>query len=675
MKACRIALTVVLLPALITFSMATASPATAQVGDLQAAADQIQLERNAFVAALRQFLEALAGLYGDEGSVVLSQIDSMSDALDRWDKAIETYKKGLSEVGVRAEVHLALGSVYLDRGKGEEALREFAAAASLQPTASDVRILQGLAHGMASRPTAAVEAFEQAVARAPGNPTALYGLVQQSIRAADAERIAKTLRQFAETQWNARSEQADGRSSGAPFVRVGLLRQVAGVAPIFPPALYVEGFKLLTGGAYEKAVVQFKGAAVRDRLSVRAARPRATSAATVSALDQRFVEGSQALRQGRLKTTLELFARVVQNAPNDPEARRMLGLAYRADEQYDRSIEELTAAVRLESGDERSRLALADELVQLGRFAQAEQALKELVEAIPESGQGHYSLGRLYQSMLRHAEAIAAFDKAAAIGPAVGLDRLYETIGMLCVAEGDLDRAVDAYRKRLDANPNHAESHRILGETYLLQDRHDEALAEFGAALLVDARNADAYAGGAQVYLRTARFTEAEAASRRALALNPAHMAARYALGSSLARLGRIEEGAKEMEEFRRMQVEAAEAERRDWELKLIKQDARAAVERGDYVEAAALLQRAIAYEPDEVETLLSLGIVLKTAGRYEEAIQTLKKAQALKAGPEVYRHLAEGYRALGDLEESLRQQALYERAKEDRLRRAGGNR
>jgi tetratricopeptide (TPR) repeat protein len=298
-----------------------------------------------------------------------------------------------------------------------------------------------------------------------------------------------------------------------------------------------------------------------------------------------------------------------------------------------------------------------------------------LVEAIPESGQGHYSLGRLYQSMLRHAEAIAAFNKAAAIGPAVGLDRLYETIGMLCVAEGDLDSAVDAYRKRLDANPNHAESHRILGETYLLQDRHDEALAEFAAALLVDARNANAYAGGAQVYLRTARFTEAEAASRRALALNPAHMAARYALGSSLARLGRIEEGAKEIEEFRRLQVEAAEAERRDWELKLMKQDARAAVERGDYVEAAALLQRAIAYEPDEVETFLSLGIVLKTAGRYEEAIQTLKKAQALEAGPEVYRHLAEGYRALGDLEESLRQQALYERAKEDRLRRAGGNR
>ncbi len=65
--------------------------------------------------------------------------------------------------------------------------------------------------------------------------------------------------------WKQRRSKIRRARSPATFVRAGLLRQSAGIAPLFPPSGYVEGFRLLAQGAYEKAIAAFnEGRATRS---------------------------------------------------------------------------------------------------------------------------------------------------------------------------------------------------------------------------------------------------------------------------------------------------------------------------------------------------------------------------------------------------------------------------
>ncbi len=224
--------------------------------------------------------------------------------------------------------------------------------------------------------------------------------------------------------------------------------------------------------------------------------------------------------------------------------------------------------------------------------------------------------------------SLSELEKALAFEPVLGQDYLYDMLGILYMSNADLDGALAAYRKRAGANPNNSDAHRKLGQVYLEQSRYDEARAEFAAALLLDPLNVEAHAGRAQVFLRTGEYAEAEAASRRALALNRTHVSARYALGTSLVRLGRIEEGTRELDEFQRLQTAALAKASRDWDLKLIRQGAQAAADEADFDRAAVLLGRAASLEPDVASNYISLGLVLERADRYAEAIEAFPRAR-----------------------------------------------
>ena len=104
--------------------------------------------------------------------------------------------------------------------------------------------------------------------------------------------------------------------------------------------------------------------------------------------------------------------------------------------------------------------------------------------------------------MAKNLEAARALERAAERHPLVGADSLYEAIGTIYLAEGDLDKASDAFQARVDVSPNNAGAHRRFGEVLLQRSRHDEALAEFEVALLIDSNDVQAYAGIAQLRLQ-----------------------------------------------------------------------------------------------------------------------------------------------------------------------------
>ena len=616
-----------------------------------------------FVGALRQLTVALAGTFGDEGPRVRSSIESLDVALAEWDRSILAFEARLRQASRPAEFHMALGAVYLDRDRMEEALREFIEASRLDPSRADAHTFQALSSALLNKPTVAAQALAKASSLNPGNRALLYSEARQLALAGQPDQAGETLRRFIQSLPLQSIDRSASEAGGAPFERVALLRQVAGVAPIFPPALYADAFKLLTQGAYREAVDRMKQLAVRDPLN------------DGWSQGDELARGSAALRNGDVQSALAHLKAAIESAPSRAEAHRILAVAYRENDQRDESIEELRTAIRLNPRDERARISLADALNAAGQDGDAERVLREATESFPGAGQVHYNLGRLYRLMAKNVDAARAFERAAALNPLVGLDNLYETIGAIHIVEGNFDSAMDALQNRVDVSPNNAEAHRKLGEVYLQQNRADEALAEFLVALLVDPRSAQTYAGIGQLQLQRGKYVEAAEASRRGVALDPALRAARYSLGSALLRLGRTEEGRKEIFEFEQLQAEARAREEREWELRLIRQAASVSLDKGDYEQVAEQLRKAIPYSPDDATAYVSLGAVLKRLGRHAEAVENFNKALDLKAGVDVHRLLAESYEALGRLEDSQRHREIYTRAKEERLRALGGSR
>jgi tetratricopeptide (TPR) repeat protein len=382
-----------------------------------------------------------------------------------------------------------------------------------------------------------------------------------------------------------------------------------------------------------------------------------------------------AFRDGSIESAAEQLKSVIKSLPDSSEPHRILGRVYLGDQRNDDAVEEFKTAIRLRPNDERTRLALADALVETRRFSEAESALRDTIAAFSASGRARYALGRLYQRQGQLTEAVAEFKAAVALEPLLGLNTLYQAIGGISASQQDFAAAIDAYSKRVDVLPNDAGAHQDLGDMYLRLGRHAEALAEFSVVLLLNPKRADPYAAMAQIYLRDGQYSDSVAMARRAIERDPTNRQARYTLATSLVRLGKTDEGSQELEVYQRLQGEATAARSRQFQLDGFRREASAMTVNGNYQKAVELLRKALELEPNSVSSHLDLGVALLEAGHPAEAVDEFKSAEALHAHFGVHRYLAEAYARSGKPEESQREQELYERMRQESLQRAGANR
>ena len=326
----------------------------------------------------------------------------------------------------------------------------------------------------------------------------------------------------------ATSAAAEGKPS--PQILRGLLLQANRGLPLLPLAAYRQGFEQLASGELRSAIEELRRAAAADPL-VRGA-----------------VDGSS-------------------------ESHRVRGLAYWADSEFDKSIEQLEAAIRMNSGDERSRLALSRVLTSAGRDADAQRVLQETLRVIPASARAHWWLATSYERVNRFADAREEFERAAS-GAVAGRSHLLATVARLASGAADNAGAVDALTRAVADDPGSPAWHTLLAGALVLEDRPDDALVEFAAALRLDPRAAGAHFGVGQIYLNAGRNAEAVDPLRRATELNADSIEAEYALATALTRLGNSREAARHFEHVEQVQRQRLADRRRQLLLDTLREEA-----------------------------------------------------------------------------------------------------
>lgn len=231
------------------------------------------------------------------------------------------------------------------------------------------------------------------------------------------------------------------------------------------------------------------------------------------------------------------FRRGLELAPNDAEILNALGWTLFQEGRTPEAIAEYERAVAADPRHAKSHNNLALALVELGRLDEAASHFRTSLELAPKAeiwSDYGFTLARLGKPQ----DALAAYAKALALDPACPSAHL--NLAVAAIQSGNLSEAEAHYRQALPGRPT-AETHNGLGYVLVRQNRLDEAVAEFRAAIEIDPAYAPAYNNLADGLAQQGKLAEAEQAYEKSLAVKPS--ASVYsALGGVQRRLGKTAE-------------------------------------------------------------------------------------------------------------------------------------
>jgi Flp pilus assembly protein TadD len=195
--------------------------------------------------------------------------------------------------------------------------------------------------------------------------------------------------------------------------------------------------------------------------------------------------------------------------------------------------------------------------------------------------------------------------------------------------------------------------------------RQDQALIELVMASLLGVEDAETLGVMGQLHLNASRYTTAEAVLRRAVALQPDAAQPRYALGSTLLRLGKTDEAKSQLAEFQRLRAAALDEQRHTFEIESLVHEANLHSNAGRHEQAVAVWRTIVEREPRRADRLAGLGGALVRNRQLDEAARYFEEAIALGADADVYRQLAGVYTLLGRADEGARALAVYKQRRQ----------
>jgi tetratricopeptide (TPR) repeat protein len=366
------------------------------------------------------FLAAVQDLVANPGPAAAS----MKAALAEWDRQTATLVEPERLAGPEGfERRLALGLAYRRRGRLDEALRQFDAAAALRPGTSDVHLLRGLTLETAGRGQEAARALKTAWESDLDNPVKAHLVLRRAnLDPADRARAMDVLRSAF-----SRVVSGDHRASATfLFPMLELIPDTLARMPIVGSGAMAGVFAHLAAGRLDQAVA-----------AIDAATP--VPGAAEGALDR----ARAAEADGRLADAAREYASALAGTLAGRHALHVgIGRLAQVQGEHDAAIDAFTQAARLSPNDPIIRRELAGAYAAAGR---ADDAFVELVAALllaPENAEALAAVGQIFLDTERPAEAIPVLQRVLAVRPS-----RYETHYALAVALTRAGRTEDAARE------------------------------------------------------------------------------------------------------------------------------------------------------------------------------------------------------------------------------------
>jgi tetratricopeptide (TPR) repeat protein len=196
--------------------------------------------------------------------------------------------------------------------------------------------------------------------------------------------------------------------------------------------------------------------------------------------------------------------------------------------------------------------------------------------------------------------------------------------GMMLTDTNQHDEALANFDAALAMNPDFVEAHNNRAIVLAVMKRPDEALLSYGRALALSPGLTTVLNNRGNLLQELGRIDEALADYDKALALDPNFVAALNGRGSALQKLNHTSAAEQELRRAIALKPDYVEAY---CNLGIVFTDY------GRLQEAEAVIRHAIELKPDHVVSLCNLAKVLGDLGKYDEAEEVIRRAVTLDPG------------------------------------------
>lgn len=173
-------------------------------------------------------------------------------------------------------------------------------------------------------------------------------------------------------------------------------------------------------------------------------------------------------------------------------------------------------------------MQLARSVFLQNRFEEAIALHRNLLKSHPDSARVHYGLGKLLDRIGRRPEAIGHFAAAVRFDP--DYPEAHYDLGVALSREGRSVEALDCFREAIRARPTYVDARINLGAGLAAAGKLDEAIEQYGQALRLAPDDALIHHNLGNALLRKGKPAGAISAYQEALRLKPDFPAARQAL-------------------------------------------------------------------------------------------------------------------------------------------------
>lgn len=165
--------------------------------------------------------------------------------------------------------------------------------------------------------------------------------------------------------------------------------------------------------------------------------------------------GEELLQKGTdLPRSIDLFKKAVKVYPKYSEAYLMMGVAYRAQNNYDEAEAALRKCIEVNANSALAYTALGEVQNEKKQYAEAEKALVKAVALSPESPQAHEELARTYWALGRWQEADPHAAKAILLAP--NSPSAHLIMGNIDLRKRDGQAALQQFQEYLRLDPQGA---------------------------------------------------------------------------------------------------------------------------------------------------------------------------------------------------------------------------
>lgn len=314
-------------------------------------------------------------------------------------------------------------------------------------------------------------------------------------------------------------------------------------------------------------------------------------------------------RSGDVTKAREYLEKAVKQAPDDKQLRKMLLEVLVNTGAYDEAIKLCQSALDENPDDGEAQFTMALIYLQQSQVDKAENHLEKLLSNPEWEGRASYYLGKIEIDRQQPEKALKWFDRAEASG--YGFDAEIASVSLL-LNQKQLEEA-EARIKRMEAKypDQHLRILMMKAELYNQWGKHQEAYDELSNALKDVPDNRDVLYARALIAERLGKLDVLEADLNKILDKNPDDVAALNALGYTLT------------DKTQR------------------------------YDDAEKYLVRALELKPDEAVIIDSYGWLQFKRGKYELALEYLKKAYDKQQENEIAAHIAEVLWVMGKTKEA----------------------